>query len=668
MFFKRHPVNRKVETFSGAVIGARIALGVLGVVTGTTARALRPDVAAVRVSPPPMIDGDLSDEIWKASPLAVDFTHQTGAPAETTRVWSAFDEKNLYFAFDCSDTRPGDIRAQQKKRNGGFDDDDWVSVGIDPLGDRKTMNWFTVNPLGTLEEEIPGGAAAKIEWRGDWTGAAKRNDHGWTAELAVPFALLKYPPGQKRFGVVLRRRLGRIGEESVWPSGVNYYTHENQATLTGVTAPKQIALPRYMPYLLLGAGGSLKNNAGIDIKYSAPNNITGLLALRPDFQTIEDVIQTVDFSYNPRFQQDRRPFFTDGSDHFNDDWAFYSRRVEKVDAGLKAFGKVGRVAFGAMDASRFGGNNALLANMSYDVTRLHDVGASLIQSSGDRDNRVVKLTSNWKKPVRINSFYWGGSVYESAELGKKSTAYSAYIDRYSGWGLLGWHVYYNRIPKSFDPALGFVYDQDRESVDGWIEYGREPKTKSILNWNAQLNYAFARRLDRTPFYEGVSPELNVVFPQNWRVTLGYDRNNRYPNHDRIANLQLRFNIRDLYRSSRIRLRQGKLDGGRYLFASLEQGFKFTEKLSSSFSLERLSLDYPGAKKDTRVTQGVYSGVYDITPERGFVFRLVANQGGTNGYAAYRQELRKGMDIFLVLGDPNTERFKQRIGLKIVNTY
>src|SRR5262249_53990771 len=149
-----------------------------------------------------------------------------------------FDANHLYFAFECDDPKPSSLRAQQKKRNGNLDDEDTVCVGVDALADRRTMYWFTINPLGTQSEEIPGGAASKIQWRGDWQAAAQRTATGWTAEIAIPFELLRYPPGQRKFGLIFRRHVSRTNQESCWPIRCNYYTRDNQASWENLEVPR----------------------------------------------------------------------------------------------------------------------------------------------------------------------------------------------------------------------------------------------------------------------------------------------------------------------------------------------------------------------------------------------------------------------------------------------
>jgi hypothetical protein len=48
--------------------------------------------------------------------------------------------------------------------------------------------------------------------------------------------------------------------------------------------------------------------------------------------------------------------------------------------------------------------------------------------------------------------------------------------------------------------------------------------------------------------------------------------------------------------------------------------------------------------------------------------VISCTSGFNFYTAYRQELRRGADVFFIIGDPNAEKFRARVALKMVNTY
>lgn len=658
-----------VMTLALSVSGARAGSGAATQPAGA-ASLTNPEIHAVRMETPPVIDGIVDEPAWQRCPETSGFTHERQPPAQETRVRVGYDTGHLYFAFHCLDPEPGLVRALQTKRNGSMGDDDTVTAGIDPLADRRTAYWFTVNALGTQQEEIPGGAAAKIEWRGDWRAAARRDKDGWTAEMAVPFDILRYPRGQKRFGLIFRRNVSRIAQESTWPPGTDYYTHDNEAFLVDLEAPHVRRRPLIMPYTLTGAGDNAHQSAGLDIKYTTENNVTGLFSVRPDFRTVEDVIDTVDFSYNPRQLDDRRPFFAEGSGYFNDDRMFYSRSVGEIDNGVKLFGKVGGLAFGAMNAARFGHTNDLLLNVKQDLSRYSDWSAALVDHRAEGvGNSVGRLSYHWFRPKKVYSRNFGFDVYKSLSRGRGGDGmlYRFWVDNWAGRDELGWHVYASQVDAGFDPALGYVPEKDLRGADGWLEWSHEYKNGPLLSWDTELDYNQYWHKDGRLFHQGVSPFLGATFRNATRVNLGYDVTNRPPYRDRIANVRFRWSIRDFYRSGDIRFRFGRQAGGSYKFLEAGQGFRLTPKLSTRVGLEMLRLDYRAQPDDHR-TQLVLTGLYDISPERGVALRFVGRNDGTNVYAAYRQELRRGADMFFILGDPNARSLTKRVLLKVVNTY
>lgn len=650
-----------------------MAAPVPGATAQTELPQRNPIVPAMRAEVPPKIDGVLTPGEWDGAPVIEGFFHQLEPAPEGTRVRCYFDRTHLYFAFECDDSQPSAIRGQQKKRNGSMDEDDWVCVGIDALADRRTMYWFMVNPLGTQAEEIPGGAAAKIEWRGDWEAAAHRNERGWTTEIAIPFELLRYPPGQRRFGLIFRRRLSRLNQEWAWPIRCNYYTRDNQAVWEELETPVIRRRPLVMPYTIVGAGQNVRSDAGVDVKYTTQTNVTGLLSIRPDFQTIEDVIDTIDFSYNPRRLDDRRPFFMEGSSYFSDPRIFYSRTIGKVDAGLKAFGKLGRLSFGAMEVARVGEENNALLTATYDTSRYSDVGIGLVDHRRDGvANTVLKLRGSWWKPMRTNSLWVTGAVYRSLTSGQPGgdgTMVTASVDRWNGWGELGWHLRYRLIPEEYEAMLGYVPEKGAQGVDGWLDYGREVKAGPLLSWSSSLEYDYTWRIGGGLFNRSLEPGIGVEFRNGMSSRVSYEWRDRPPHRDRVTGFRFGWNSRDIYRNGSIRYRFGRQASGDYRFLSIGQGFKVSDALSLRLGAEILRLDFDDpAKKDDNRDQIVLTGLYDLSSERGIALRAVYRNSGFNFYAAYRQEVRRGADIFFILGDPNADSFKTRLALKMVNTY
>src|SRR4051794_16692281 len=131
------PIRRHMGGLMGTRrAAARVALLAMLVGTGTTQSLngqpetttplVNPEIHAVRLSPPPTIDGALDDPAWQAAPETSGFTHERNPPAEETRIRVGYDATHLYFAFRCEDHVASGIRALQTKRNGDMDNDDTV--------------------------------------------------------------------------------------------------------------------------------------------------------------------------------------------------------------------------------------------------------------------------------------------------------------------------------------------------------------------------------------------------------------------------------------------------------------------------------------------------------------------------------------------------------------
>ena len=83
-----------------------------------------------------------------------------------------------------------------------------------------------------------------------------------------------------------------------------------------------------------------------------------------------------------------------------------------------------------------------------------------------------------------------------------------------------------------------------------------------------------------------------------------------------------------------------------------------DKISLSLSSEFLW------HKENRI-QHVLQLNYDITPERGLGGRFVYRDANLNAFLTYRQAVRKGMDAFIIVGDPNADRMQKRVVGKLV---
>ncbi len=159
-----------------------------------------PRYECIKTSRAPVIDGDLSDDVWKEVPWTDYFRDiATGADAKfKTRAKMLWDDRYLYIAIEMEDR---DIRAREMNRDSVMLDDD-IEVFIDPDGDGRDYLDFEMNAKGDIFDgvvERTGGTTflswnargfkKGIKYQGTFNTHNDR-DKGWTLEWAFPWSTL----------------------------------------------------------------------------------------------------------------------------------------------------------------------------------------------------------------------------------------------------------------------------------------------------------------------------------------------------------------------------------------------------------------------------------------------------------------------------------------------
>ena len=98
----------------------------------------RPEFRVPRVAEPPRIDGVLNDDVWQREPLPLgDWIAYNpvrgGRMEQRTDVRIAYDDRFIYFAFQCFDNEPDKIRTTISRRDTAFNDD-WIAISLDSAG------------------------------------------------------------------------------------------------------------------------------------------------------------------------------------------------------------------------------------------------------------------------------------------------------------------------------------------------------------------------------------------------------------------------------------------------------------------------------------------------------------------------------------------------------
>lgn len=368
-----------------AMAAPRAALGVLllCLVSAAAVRADdRPRVAAVRATAPLRIDGSLDEADWQRATPIRDFqliqVREGQAPSESTEVRVLVDETRIVFGIRCENRTPGKIRASVSPRD-AITDDDFIAVHLDTYHDHHRAYVFGVNPFGVQIDGILTGGDVDLQWDGIWAAEARRDAQGWTAEIAIPLRILRFPePSSGVWGLWIRRQITKNDEVCSWPlwkasiAGDIMLQSADLTGLEGLAGGGRIEVQPYVtstqtaqrfPTLAqTDLGPWIRDEdyqAGVDLKAAPSATLVLNGTVNPDYSQIEaDALQ---FDINqrfPLFYAEKRPFFLEGADYFSTPIDLvYTRRIADPDYGFKATGTIGRMRVGGLVVRDAGGGS-----------------------------------------------------------------------------------------------------------------------------------------------------------------------------------------------------------------------------------------------------------------------------------------------------------------------
>ena len=350
------------------------------------------------------IDGYLNEEDWSRTQVIDDFTQQSpdeGQPiTEHTEVRMLYDTEKLYIGFECYDSEPHQIVANEMRRDGMLWQNDNVYIMLDTYGDKRQCFFFRTNALGALSDTAvtDGGENLNGSWDCIWEAAGRQHDKGWTVEIAIPFNQLRFKKKDSMvWGANFGRNIQRTNETSQWIQvprsqswpGTYHPIYQGKLTgLHGIASPSSFDLK---PYLLGGLARNLEDedwqrtterDIGLDMKYGITSNLTLDLTVNTDFAQVEADQEAVNLTRFSLFFPERREFFLEGSGLFAfgagiGNWGppplsvFYSRRIGIEDdkevrllGGGKLTGKVGAYSVGALNMTTAAAEETPMTNFS----------------------------------------------------------------------------------------------------------------------------------------------------------------------------------------------------------------------------------------------------------------------------------------------------------------
>ncbi|MDH3216683.1 MAG: carbohydrate binding family 9 domain-containing protein, partial [Candidatus Krumholzibacteria bacterium] len=313
----------------------------------------RKQITALRVNPhPPKIDGRLDDAIWAKADFASGFLQkepQEGdAATEKTEVAFVYDDEAVFVGARMYCNDPDKIIATVSRRD-NTGTSERIIVSLDTYLDRRTAYSFAVTASGVRAEYYHSSDSEgnrDYDWDPVWQAKAARTADGWTAEMRIPFTQLRFNnKGRQVWGVNLNRWVPTVNEDSYWvlvPKNENGWS-SRMGELVGINGIQSSRRIEVLPYVASDAtftgsvdtadpfadAEDLNSRVGGDIKMGVGPNLTLEGSINPDFGQVEADPAEVNLSAFETFFDERRPFFTEGSQLLSGGGAsyFYSRRI-----------------------------------------------------------------------------------------------------------------------------------------------------------------------------------------------------------------------------------------------------------------------------------------------------------------------------------------------------
>lgn len=305
------------------------------------------EYSAIRTSEAPKIDGILNDRVWNNIPLATDFLMVEpgdGNPSRETHLTEVkiiYDDEAIYIAAYLFDNEPERILRQFTQRD-NIGQSDFFVLDLNTYNDGVNQTRFLITSAGTLADAKMSGGNEDYSYNVVWEGEISYDENGWYAEMKIPYAALRFPKEDEQiWGMQMLRRITHLNETYSW----NYInksigkSSQYAGLLKGIEnidPPVRLSFYPYSSIEVDNFQGKTQTNfsAGLDFKYGISDAFTLDATLIPDFgQTAFDDVELNLGPFEQTFNE-KRAFFTEGTELFTKGNLFYSRRVGDAPIGF----------------------------------------------------------------------------------------------------------------------------------------------------------------------------------------------------------------------------------------------------------------------------------------------------------------------------------------------
>jgi hypothetical protein len=471
---------------------------------GDSAFKARKTLHAIRIQSPPRIDGILDEPFWKEAPAGGDFVeylpHNGGVPLVKTEMHVAYDDYAVYFAAVMYDPSPDSIFRELGKRDQVESlNTDYISFDILPYNDGINMFEFKVTPAGLQNDCKYSALGQDITWDAVWESAAKINAAGWVAEIAIPYSALRFPKTDIQvWGINFWRNFHRKNEFSTWSYiDINvqdiFKFYGDLTGISNIRPPVRFSVTPYLSAYLQQLPGSSSFSGlvrgGLDLRYGINESYTLDMMLVPDFGQVQSDDLVLNLSPFEIKYDEKRQFFTEGTELFNKCNIFYTRRIGSLHAipGFTPDTLYGNETYSTnpdeariINATKISGRNSKGLGIGFFNAMTSNTWATIRDTASGRSRRVLVqpfanynvmvLDQNLKNSsyiTLINTNFWSPEAdYSSNVTGVESKIQN----KKSTFSFFGRLNVSQKFVKNNSPDRGYQYYVSIARPSGKFQY------------------------------------------------------------------------------------------------------------------------------------------------------------------------------------------------------
>ena len=454
------------------------------------------------------IDGLLNEDIWSrvqpAKGFHQYFPNDSLLADDDTEMYFTYDDVNLYIGLKVYGAGNEWLVNSLRRdfRAGGNDN---ITILIDTYNDGLNAFFFGINPEGVIREgTITNGGNERRDfdesWDNKWIGDAKKFDGYYTAELEIPFSILRYNDNVESWGLGAYRFDTQTNQQHTWtdiPRNLPLFnlTFNGKLVFEEPLRSKGTNVS-LIPYVTAGASkdyeaGTLTKpnyDFGGDAKIAITSGLNLDLTVNPDFSQVEVDRQVTNLDRFEIFFPERRQFFLENADLFGGFGTrsinpFFSRRIgtatngdgdlvqNRILAGARLSGKLNdKLRVGLLNMQTANGENEVFAtnytvaavqhkilqrsNISFIGINKHVVGDDRVGVEEPKYNRVMGVDLNLA--TNNNSVYGKTFLHKSFVPDSEGSqiAHGAEMEVTNrNYGIRWSHEY---VGSGYDAEVGFI--------------------------------------------------------------------------------------------------------------------------------------------------------------------------------------------------------------------